>query len=277
MPSAGIIGRVFQPFIAFAILLAAASAAMSQDLTHSCIVVQDLAAAEPRLVRGDRCSTQLSPASTFKIPHALVALETGVVTVDSVEKWDGREYERQAKWNQDHTVISALRPSVLWFYQRIAPRVGAPRMSEWLGKFDYGNRTVSGPITQYWVNGRLQISAPQQVAFLTRFFRGALPVQQRYVDAVREGLRQQVGTVENALGVHPLQGDWRQTTLFSKTGAANTERYNVSWLVGLLQADGRDYVFAAAVWRNGAAVDTLEAARLAAATFVGEGLLPAAK
>ena len=38
----------------------------------------------------------------------------------------------QPSWDRDHTVLSAMRPSVLWFFQRIAPRIGAERMHEWL-------------------------------------------------------------------------------------------------------------------------------------------------
>ena len=60
---------------------------------------------------GDRCDTALSPASTFKIPHALVALETGMVTADTVEKWDGTRHPDQPSWDRDHTVLSAMRPS----------------------------------------------------------------------------------------------------------------------------------------------------------------------
>src|SRR5688572_13610720 len=127
-------------------LLLAATPVAPQSQTHTCIVIQELNADRPRLTRGDACPTALSPASTYKIPHALIALETGVVTLDTVEKWDGRKYRRQPKWNEDHTVISALRPSVLWVFQRLAPRVGAERASDWLEKLDYGNRNTSGPI-----------------------------------------------------------------------------------------------------------------------------------
>ena len=159
--------------ITFAIfLLVAATPATAQDAPrHSCVIIQELNAAQPLVAKGDGCSTRLSPASTFKIPHALVALETGAVTPDSIEKWDGTKYPRQLKWNQDHTVISALKPSVLWLFQRIAPRIGAARMTEWLAKFKYGNGEVSGPITEYWINGRLQVSVPEQVAFLREFYR----------------------------------------------------------------------------------------------------------
>ena len=118
-----------------------------QASTGSCVAIQELAADKPSLERGD-CSTRLSPASTFKIPHALVALETGVVATTTVERWDRVRHEQQPEWNRDHTVISALRPSVLWFFQRIAPRIGAERMTGWLGQFEYGNQDVSGSISE---------------------------------------------------------------------------------------------------------------------------------
>jgi beta-lactamase class D len=239
----------------------------------SCVVLQPLAGNEPPKQHGD-CGVRLSPASTYKIPHALIALETGVVTADAVEKWDGRRYERQRKWNLDHTVISALRPSVLWFYQRIAPRIGAERAAAWLAKFDYGNHEVSGPITQYWVDGSLAISPLEQVRFLRRFYQNALPVQRQHLDRVRQGLEQDRGTVENSLGIHKLDGNWAGTRLNAKTGATTTADYRVSWLVGRLSVNQKEYVFASAVWRADGAVDTLDAAREAARAFTRWKVLP---
>lgn len=237
------------------------------------MVLQSLTGDAPPRQLGD-CTVRLSPASTYKIPHALIALETGAVTLDRVEKWDGTRHERQPKWNRDHTVISALRPSVLWLFQRIAPRIGADRASAWLDTFGYGNRNVSGPITSYWVDGSLAISPVEQVAFLKRFYQDALPVQRRYVDAVRAGLEQQQGTAENALGIHRLEGNWANTRLNAKTGATTTPDYRVSWLVGMLSVKGQDHVFASAVWSRGGQVDTLDAARRAAHAFIEEGMIP---
>ena len=256
-------------------MLLAATPAATQSQTHTCIVIQQLTADQP-LVSRSECATRLSPASTFKIPHALVALETGVVTPDSIEKRDGTKYARQPKWMRDHTVISALRPSVLWFFQRIAPRIGASRMTEWLARFEYGNRDVSGPITQYWVNGRLQISPLEQVAFLRRFYGQSLPVRLEHLKSIQGGLLQDSGTVENSLGIHPLEGNWKEATLNAKTGATSTSAYRVSWLVGMLNAS-RQYVFAAAVWKQSGEVDTLDATRLAVRQFIESGLIPKSK
>jgi beta-lactamase class D len=193
----------------------------------------------------------------------------------TIEKWDGTKYARQPKWMLDHTVLSALRPSVLWFFQRMAPRIGASRMAEWLGRFEYGNRDVSGPITEYWVNGRLQISPMEQVVFLRRFYGLSLPVRREYTKEVISGLVQDKGTVENSLGIHSLEGNWDDAALNAKTGATSTRAYRVSWLVGMLTSSaGQTYVFAAAVWRQSGQVDTLDATRLAVRQFIESGLLP---
>jgi beta-lactamase class D len=266
--------NIFPRVIALAtVLVAFDSLSANQANDSSCVVVQELSADKPHHVRGNGCWSRLSPASTFKIPHALVALQTGVVTIDTVEKWNGRRYDAQPKWNQDHTIVTSLRPSVLWFFQRIAPRVGASRIGEWLDKFEYGNRDTSGPVTEYWINGRLAISPVEQVAFLRRFYQGELPVATQYIRAVRDGLQQHRGTIENARGVHRLDGDWRNATLNAKTGATTTPDYRVSWLVGLLDVSGRQHLFASAVSRKDGEVDALAATRQAIRTFIDLQLL----
>lgn len=221
------------------------------------------------------CSTRLSPASTYKIPHALIGLETGAITETTVEKWDGVRHPDQPKWNLDHNVVSAMKPSVLWFFQRMAPRIGAERAHEWLQRFAHGNADASGPITQYWINGRLRISPDEQLAFLAKFYGGTLPVKKDYVDRLQAAMLQAPGTVENARGVHKLDATWRPgITLDSKTGATTIESgESVSWLVGRLTVDDRKLTFASAVWRANGGVDTLDATRLAIRTFVDRGLL----
>lgn len=104
----------------------------------ACLVVSD-DGGPPQRWKGSaaQCATRLSPASTYKIPHALIGLETGAITGTTVEKWDGTAYRDQKKWNLDHTVFSAMKPSVLWFFQKMAPRIGAARAHGWLEKFSY--------------------------------------------------------------------------------------------------------------------------------------------
>ncbi len=64
------------------------------------------------------------PASTFKVPHALIALETGVVADADKEiiHWDGQVRSIDA-WNKDHTLRSAMAVSAVPVYQQIARRI----------------------------------------------------------------------------------------------------------------------------------------------------------
>jgi beta-lactamase class D len=238
-------------------------------------VIQESTARTPWQSNVTACATRLSPASTFKIPHALVALETGVIQPDTIERWDGTRHPGQPSWDRDHTVLTAMRPSVLWFFQRIAPRVGASRMHDWLVRLRYGNADTSGDVTFYWLNGVLRISADEQVAFLRQFYLGTLPISADRQRIIRDALNQQRGTVQNSRGVHELPAEWPDDVrLNSKTGATTTAHgQSVSWLVGALTVAGRDHAFASAVWSDETAVDGLEGARVAVKTFIERGLL----
>ena len=88
------------------------------------------------------------PASTFKIPNSIIALETGVVEDPDkdVFKWDGVTRSIEA-WNKDHTLRSAIAVSAVPVYQEIARRIGAERMQKYLDLMDYGNRESAAAST----------------------------------------------------------------------------------------------------------------------------------
>ncbi len=123
------------------------------------------------------------PASTYKIPHSVIALETGVVADPdkNIFKWDGKTYAIK-EWNKDHTLRTAIAASAVPVYQQIARRIGAERMQKYLDAFDYGNRNIGGGIDRFWLTGELRISPMQQLAFIDKLRRRALPVSKRAQD-----------------------------------------------------------------------------------------------
>ena len=127
------------------------------------------------------------PASTFKIPNSLIALETGVVSDPDkdVFKWDGVVRSIEA-WNRDHTMRSAIAASAVPVYQEIARRIGQERMQKYVDLFEYGNRNIGGGIDQFWLTGDLRIDPMQQVDFVDRLRRGVLPISKRSQDIVRD-------------------------------------------------------------------------------------------
>ena len=72
---------------------------------------------------------RFTPASTFKIPNSLIALETGIAPNDSlVIPWDGVK-RWNADWNKSMDMRQAFKVSNVGYYQEIARRIGKDRKS----------------------------------------------------------------------------------------------------------------------------------------------------
>jgi beta-lactamase class D len=180
----------------------------------------------------ERSGQAMLPASTFKIPNSLIALETGVVEDPDkdVFKWDGVVRSIEG-WNKDHTLRSAIAASAVPVYQEIARRIGAERMQKYVDLFEYGNRDIGGGIDQFWLTGNLRIDPVQQVDFVDRLRRGALPVSKRSQELVRDIL-----PVTKA-------GD---AVIRAKTGLLGAEvgKPSLGWVVGWAEKGSAQTVFA---------------------------------
>ena len=208
-----------------------------------CVVIRSLASGETWISDHDECGVRSVPASTFKIPNTLIALETGVITdVDAVALWDGTPQPIKP-WNQDHSTRTAMRDSVVWFYRDVARRIGAERMHAGLQRVGYG-RDFEGGVDFFWLDGGLSISPIEQVSFLTRLFSGKTAAHSENVAMVRELILHPGGFV---YGFDDLPLEWpRGAELRAKTGNA-LGAIRTSWLVGEARCGADAYVFAARV------------------------------
>ena len=185
---------------------------------------------------GARIHERFAPASTSKIPHTLLAYETGAVTGPGERfNWDGQKRFLDS-WNEDQDFATAFQRSTVWIYQIVVPRIGAEKLTAAFEAFDYGNAAIGGPelISRYWLEGPLAISAAEQVAFLSRLVRRKLPISAETYAAA-------IPVMELARG-----DSW---TLYGKTGWKSVEgEMDIGWFVGWAeQAAGEapgTYVFA---------------------------------
>jgi beta-lactamase class D len=244
-------------------VLALSLAALSAPTVGAgeCVVVAPLDGPET-VVGAAECSRRTLPASTFKIPHALIGLQTQVVTDKTVMKWDGKKQDFPA-WERDHTLDSAITSSVVWFFQRMAVSIGRERELEQLRAFHYGSASFEREVTSFWLNDDLTVSPLDQVAFLRRMFSYALPVERRHIDTVKTALTMPRGKLSNATGVRDFGLQWPDTIVRVKTGNGTVNGERVSWLVGALETGGKQYVFASRARSASRVLDTTAGADLA--------------
>jgi beta-lactamase class D len=219
---------------------------------QECFMLQPLDSTKAYVSDRAECAVRTAPASTFKIPHALIALDTGVVE-DPLHpvKWDGSKQNFDL-WERDHSLDSAIKASVFWFFQRTAAAIGRDRMRRGLKKLGYTKDTFQGELTTFWINGDLVVSPEEQVRFLRRMALYELPFRRADVDAVKAAFRMPSGKITNASGTHDFALQWpAATVVHAKTGNATVNGERVSWLIGLIEANGRRYAFASRVRKKG--------------------------
>jgi len=197
---------------------------------------------ETTIVGKEDAYVRWQPCSTFKIPNTLIGLETAVIPDARFSlKWDGKKRDVE-EWNHDHTLESAMRYSVVWFYQEVARRIGAERMKSWVSKLEYGNKKVEGAIDGFWLDdGSLRISTPEQVSFLRRLRAGELAARGENVAIVQK--------------VVPNER-FGPTVVSSKTGLCKDKDQSIGWYVGWAEARTR-YVFALHIRAGGSELERI--------------------
>lgn len=133
-----------------------------------------------------RAEKRYSPASTFKIPHTLFALDSGAVRDEfQIFRWDGVK-RSFAGHNQDQNLRSAMRNSTVWVYELFAKEIGEGIARRYLKQIDYGNADPSTGKGDYWIDGNLAISAHEQISFLKRLYRNDLPFRVEHQRLVKD-------------------------------------------------------------------------------------------
>lgn len=178
-----------------------------------------------------RVDQRFLPASTFKVPNALIILETGIVSDpdEDLLTWDG--VTRSTGWDQDQSLRTGLRRSAVWAYQHWARQVGHDRMTARVQALDYGNNAIGDPemLDRFWLEGPLEISAREQVNFLERLYAQALPID--------VGIQAQVIDIME----HDRGEGW---ILRAKTGWAIRGEPDIGWFVGWLETEDDVWLFA---------------------------------
>ena len=240
---------------------------------EACFLLHQVGSVEDRRGPDALCAVALSPASTFKIPHALCALDAGVVAgPEAAIAWDGVRHNVEA-WNRDHTLASAVRYSVLWYFQRLAERLGPEREADCLRRLGYGNGDASSSLTGFWLGGSLRISPEQQLRFLDRLAQGKLPFAREQIAAVLQLIEQPAHGIQRGDDLAPFGARAQaKVVVRAKSGSVDSGDDSVRWLVGLVEREGRTFSFVSVVRRRGALLRGPEAIELADRRLEEEGV-----
>lgn len=195
-----------------------------------CFVVHDVSADRIHWWNRDRAKRKFRPASTFKIPNALIGVETGAVKdIDEIIPWGGTKELRRI-WEHDMNLREAMKVSNVAVFHTVSKRVGLANMRKYLNHFGYGNEKTGDDIDcRFWLEGPLEISAWDQVVFLRKLATDQLPIRPETTLAVREIL---------------VFRELENCRIFAKTGWVGPADPQIGWWVGWVQRGTDVYPFA---------------------------------
>ncbi|OYY09385.1 MAG: hypothetical protein B7Y66_08690 [Sphingobacteriia bacterium 35-36-14] len=160
-----------------------------------------------------------SPASTFKVVHSLIALETGVVSDEKMS----------IQLDSVVTMETAFKKSIVPYYQEVARRIGKDTMQFWLDSLQYGNHSIGKSIDSFWLNNTIKLTPDEQLGIMKRLFFNQLPFQKRTHEIVKRMM---------------LRESNANYQLSYKTGLTYNEKGDqLGWVVGWIEENKHPYFF----------------------------------
>lgn len=166
-----------------AVLAACLTVAKADSAKTLCTIIAD-SDGRVLLEQGPACRERVTPASTFKVPLAVMGFDAGILTGPNAPVWPFRKGYPDwggARWRQPTEPIAWMHNSVVWYSQRITERLGEQRLSDYATSFGYGNADFSGDLgknnglERAWIGSSLKISPREQAVFIARLAGLRLP------------------------------------------------------------------------------------------------------
>jgi len=201
---------------------------ISTGHTKECFIVKE----KDKLVKKEgECQTAFAPHSTFKIPLSLMGFDSGILMNENAPSFpftDENTFLNICK--SAHDPKTWMRDSCVWFSQVLTKKLGMKKFQEYVTKFEYGNRDVSGGLEKSWLSSSLKITADEQIQFIQKMIDYKLPINSKAVDKTK-----------SILFIQELPGGWK---LYGKTGnGSNHKRIQQGWFVGWIEKENRKLVF----------------------------------
>lgn len=180
------------------------------------------------------------PASTFKIPNLLIALNTKTIeNTDQVIPWvgatDTSRYGYRPEIYHDMKVKEAFQTSAGWVFVEFSKRIGHKHYRQTLKELNYGNQNISDKDADFWNFGKFGVTPYQQIQLLKGLYLNQLPFDPQHMEQTRQTM---------------LAEYTDQYKIHAKTGWTREGGINTGWWVGYASTPSGTWFFATRLFQD---------------------------
>lgn len=123
-----------------------------------------------------------------------------------------------------------MASSVNWYFETLDRQLGASTVNSYLQQIGYGNETISGDFSSYWMQSSLKISPVEQVELLKDLYQNNFNFTPANIHTVKNSIH--LFTSDN--------GDF-----YGKTGTGRVNDQDINgWFIGFIENQNNTYFFA---------------------------------
>lgn len=140
-------------------------------------------------------------------------------------------------WYIDHTIKTAMKYSVNWYFSELLEQIGHANIIEYLDKLDYGGESNLPGNSLFWYMSKLKISGVEQVEFIKNI-----------INQNCNGISKDAQL--NTKQIFPVKTE-NNYSIYGKTGTGQIadNRY-IGWYVGFIETKTNSYSFALNIFAN---------------------------
>ncbi|HET9843128.1 MAG TPA: penicillin-binding transpeptidase domain-containing protein, partial [Gammaproteobacteria bacterium] len=175
------------------------------------------------------CKTPFAPESTFKITLSLIGFDSGILKDENNPSWtlpEGADpYINVCRG--EHNPRTWMRDSCIWYSRILTTKLGMEKFQDYVSKFSYGNKDLTGGLTNAWLSSSLKISPEEQTIFVQNLIDRKFALSETSYEKTK-----------HIMFIQELAGGWK---LYGKTGNGrlidkdgNKTQLQHGWFVGYI-------------------------------------------
>lgn len=188
---------------------------------EGCFTMLNNAGGEVTVYNMELDTQRFTPLSTYQIINGLIGLETGDITNDTMLVRDSGITGINMK--------TAFKTNSYLYTQQIADRIGKDTLQVWIDSIGYGNKNINGAGSGFWLDGKLKISADEQLGLMKRLYFEQLPFRKSSHEMIKDAMLKE-NTTNYSLSYDSAFG-------------TDEKGHGIGWVVGWIEENKHVYFF----------------------------------